>query len=85
MTRIFFYGVYVICLYIVNNFYIGNISYSQRLAQLFIKTPSALRRPAGEFTIITPQRAGLTGHRVTRGGGGEGQRDSWWSLWGLLV
>lgn len=23
MTRIFFYGVYVICLYIVNNFYIG--------------------------------------------------------------
>lgn len=68
MTLIFFYGVYVICLYIVNNFYIGNISYSQRLAQLFIKTPSALRRP-GEFTIITPQRAGLTGHRVTRGGG----------------
>lgn len=76
MTRIFFYGVYVICLYIVNNFYIGNISYSQRLAQLFIKTPSALRRPAGEFTIITPQRAGLTGHRVTRGGGGVRVRET---------
>lgn len=75
MTRIFFYGVYVICLYIVNNFYIGNISYSQRLAQLFIKTPSALRRP-GEFTIITPQRAGLTGHRVTRGGGGVRVRET---------
>lgn len=48
------------------SFYISEyITYSQRLAQLFIGTPSALRR-LGEFTIITPQgAAGLTDHRVT--------------------
>lgn len=37
---------------------------------MFIGTPSALRRP-GEFTIITPQGAGLTGIRVTLWEGGR--------------